>query len=71
MLILILFNIQNLRSVAFSFEKGSSGQNHFLSASHQPIEKFPDANFPSVLLLNAIWKTLEKGSTLLRFVCLF
>ena len=40
MLILILFNIQNLQSVAFSFEKGSSGQNHFLSASHQPIEKF-------------------------------
>ena len=71
MLILILFNIQNLQSVAFSFEKGSSGQNHFLSASHQPIEKFPDANFPSVLLLNAIWKTLEKGSILLRFVCLF
>ena len=41
MLILILINVQYLQNVVFSFEKGLSGQNHALSDSRHPTEKFP------------------------------
>ena len=58
MLILILINVQYLQNVVFSFEKGSSGQNHSLSDSHQPVEKSHQVNFPSLLPLTTIWKTL-------------
>ena len=36
-LILFLINDQYLQNVAFSFEKGSSGQNHSLSDFHKKI----------------------------------
>ena len=70
MLILILINDQYLQNVAFSFEKGVSGQNHSLSDCHHSIEKFPQ-KYPTShpLLLSTIWKTLEKGPSLLEFVC--
>ena len=71
MLILILVNVQYLQNVVFSFEKGSSCQNHFVSDSHQPVEKFPLVNFPSPPPLTTIWKTLNKGPSLLNFICLF
>ena len=73
MLILILINVQYLQNI-FSFEKGWSGQNHCLSYSHHPIDKSPQANFtppPLPLPLNTYWKTLGKGPSLLKFVCLF
>ena len=41
MVILILINVQYLQNVVFSFEKGLSGQNHALSDSRHPTEKFP------------------------------
>ena len=41
MLILILINVQCLQNVIFSFERGSSDQNHFFLDSHRPIEKTP------------------------------
>ena len=40
-----------------------------LSDSH-PIEN-PSREFPVPLPLNIIWKTLDKGPSLLKFVCLF
>ena len=46
MLTLILINVQYLQNAAFSFGKGLSGQNHFLSDSHHPIEKYPPGKFP-------------------------
>ena len=70
MLILILINVQYLQNVVFSFEKGLSGQNHSLSDSYHPIEKSPKENFPFPLLLDTIWKNLDKGPSLLKFVCL-
>ena len=69
MLILILINVQCLQNVASSFEKGFSGQNHSLQDSHHLIEKFPPDKFPIPTPLNAIWKTLDKGPSLLKFVC--
>ena len=39
LLILILIHAQYLHNVGFSFEKGSSGQNHSLSDSHHSIKK--------------------------------
>ena len=71
MLLFILINVQYLQNVVFSFEKGLSGQNHSLSDSHHLIEKFSQVNFPSAQPLNAISKTLGKGQSLLKFVCLF
>ena len=70
MSILILINVQYFQNVVFSFEKGLSGQNHSLSDSQHPIEKFSPGKFHIPLCLNAIWKTLDKGSSLLQFVCL-
>ena len=46
MLILILNDVQYLQNVAFSFEKGSNGQNHSSSDSHHLMKKFPLAKFP-------------------------
>ena len=72
MLILILINVQYLQNVVFSFEKGSSGQNHSLSDSHNQIEKSLQVNFSSTSLpLTTVWKTLDRGPSLLKFVCLF
>ena len=66
MLILILFHVQYLQNVVFSFEKGSSGQNQSLTDSHHPVEKFLQATFPSPLPLTTIWKTLEKGPSFVK-----
>ena len=41
MLILILTDVQYLQIVIFSFEKGSNGQNHSWSNSHQMIKNSP------------------------------
>ena len=41
MLILISINVQYLQNIAFSFEKGSSGQDHSFSDSHHPKGKSP------------------------------
>ena len=71
MLILILINVQYLQNVIFSFERGSSDQNHFFLDSHRPIENPPQANFPSLLPFHIIWKTLGKRPSFLKFVCLF
>ena len=62
MLILILINGQYLENVVFSFEKGSSGQNHSLSDSHNTIEPLPPSlgKFPIPLPLNVIWKPWAK-----------
>ena len=66
MLILILINVQYLHNVVFSFEKSLSGQNHsFSDSQHSP------GKFPIPLPLNTIWKTLDKGPSLLKFACLF
>ena len=52
----------------FSFEKNLSGQNHSLSDSQDPIEKFPPRQiFYPPLPLSTIWKTLEKGPSLFKF----
>ena len=40
-----MFNIYRILFLAS--EEGLSGQNHSLSDSHNPIEKSPQANFPS------------------------
>ena len=70
MLVLILIDVQYLQNVVFGIEKGSNGQNHFLSDSHHLIKKsttHENFQFPAVggdwgdsspLPLNAIWKTL-------------
>ena len=42
MLILILIDIEYLQNVAFSFEKGSTGQN--LSSDSNHLIKYPPAN---------------------------
>ena len=44
MLVLILINVQYLHNIAFSLEKGSSGQNHSFSDSHHSVQKFPQEN---------------------------
>ena len=60
----ILIYVQYVENVAFSFEKGSDGQKHFLSDSHYPT-KNPPTKFPIAptgemsLSLNAISKTLN------------
>ena len=71
MLILTLINVQYLENVAFSLKKGLSGQNHSLWDSHHLIEKFVPDKFSISPPLNAVWKTLDKGPSLLKFVCLF
>ena len=73
LIILILINVQYLQNVVFSFQKGSSGQNHSLSDSHHPIEKSPPANFPSpypLILFGKSWKKFAKPS-FFKFACLF
>ena len=50
MLILILIDVKYLYNVAFSFEKGTSGQNHSSSDSHHTIKKPPQQNFLSLPL---------------------
>ena len=72
MLILVLINAQYLQNVVCKFENHSSNQNHSLSDSHHPVAppKSPQANFPSPLPLTTTWKTLDKGLSLLKFVCL-
>ena len=75
MLILIYdfwINVQYLQNVAYSFEKGLSGQNHTFWDSHHPTQKSPpQANFLAPLPSNTIWKNLDKRPSLLKFVCLF
>ena len=51
MLILLLIDVEYLPNVAFSFEKGSNGQNYSSSVSHHPIKKIPPP-------LNATWQTM-------------
>ena len=41
MLTLIVINVQYLKNVVFSFEKGWNGQNHFSSNSCNLLKKFP------------------------------
>ena len=41
MLTLIVINVQYLKYVVFSFEKGWNGQNHFSSNSCNLLKKFP------------------------------
>ena len=56
----------------FSFEKNLSGQNHSLSDSQDPIEKFPPRQiFYPPLPPSTIWKTLEKGPSLFKFFQLY
>ena len=45
MLILILIYVQYLQNIAFSFEKGWTGQIHSFLDSHRPIKKIPPAKF--------------------------
>ena len=73
MLILTLISIQYLQNVAFSFEKGLTGQNHSLSESCHPIDPppLPPRQISHPLPVNTIWKTLGKGPSLLKLVCLF
>ena len=52
MQILILVDVQYLRSVSFSIEKGSNSQHH------SPMKIPPTEGI--LLPLNAIWKTLDK-----------
>ena len=55
MLILILIDVQYLKKVVFSFEKGSDGQNHSSLASHHSIKKSPPSkiyDFPHPLTLS-------------------
>ena len=63
MLTLILINVQHLKNVAFSFEKGLNGQNHSSSVSCRPIKKFPPAKFLIPPPHNSIWRTMpfERG----------
>ena len=68
MLILILVTVQYLQNVVLGFKKGP---NHSLSDSRHLIKSPPLGKFPIPLPLNAILKTLNKGTSLLKFVCLF
>ena len=43
--IFVLINARYLQEVAFSFEKGPSGQNHSSSGSHHLIKKIIPAKF--------------------------
>ena len=56
-----LIDVQYLQKVVFSFEKGSNGQNHSSSGSHNPIKKspLPRAKFPIPPPLSVIWKTVK------------
>ena len=65
MLILFLINDQYLQNVAFSFEKGSSVQNHSLSDFHKKIPPRLISHPP--LPYNTICKTLDKGSSLFAY----
>ena len=38
MVILILIDFQYFQNIAFSFEKGSIGQNHSSQVSHHPVK---------------------------------
>ena len=67
LLILILLDVQYLQTVAFSFKKGSKGQDHSSSDSHHPIKtSLPNKIFHQSSkgrgdyphYHNAIWKTL-------------
>ena len=59
MLILVLINVQYIRNVVFSFEKGPHGRNPSASDSNHPINPSPLAKFRIALILKAIWKTLD------------
>ena len=73
-LILILIEVQYLQNVVFSHGKGLNGQNDSSSASHHPIKKSPQQNFPfpsagenpSPPSLNVIWKNLASEITVYR-----
>ena len=45
MQILILIDVQHLKNIVFSFEKGVNGQSHF-SGSHHPMKKLPQQSSP-------------------------
>ena len=51
--------------------EGSSGQNHAFLDSHLRIKNLLREISHPTLTLTAIWKTLDKGPSLLKFVCLF
>ena len=51
------------RMLFSSFEKGSNGQNHFLSDSHHPIKKFPSKIFHPTRMISplVLWHFLENA----------
>ena len=65
MLILILIDVLHSQKAVFNFEKGSNGQNHSSSGSHNPVKKSPNKISKSSPLgqgisptLIAIWETI-------------
>ena len=50
MLILVLIDVQYLRNVVFSFEKGLNGQIYSSSDSHYLIKKLPPAKILNPLM---------------------
>ena len=46
MLTLILIDLQYEQNIVFNFEKGSNGQNHSSSDSHNTTKKSTQQNFP-------------------------
>ena len=65
MLILILIDVLHSQKAVFNFEKGSNGQNHSSSGSHNPVKKSPHKISKSSPLgqgisptLIAIWETI-------------